>query len=914
MSIVKNSVGVTNDMTVTKLPKDTKLYLLPIPSGHPLGDYTTMYYLTCTSSWFRLGFYPRAGETVIIKALIPTNASGTIYGIEGSSGRCIKAENGNLNWYNGSTVVLTRELDGKIHNFGYEGYDDSGTLKCRPYYDKEVLTTIEGSTSSDTSNKAVIGASCAATPANIVSSMTLYEIVASSYPSSSDTTQYDFHYYAALNASSVACLMETRHDLTGVTHTGTSVEAGNFPLMGYGVQLNDLKAITGSGYKDVISILTEDGGLDTETGFDTVGSGVGTADAPSALVQDDDKRLFAFSLKSMPRPSGWTYSEHDPAVSSHHADGYVSGELHDGRTPKWSIWQDSVAFGFYPLLPTGASEYKLHFNILKRPDTSTRSGGGTIRLLDDFRLESFHGYNTNSDTNHPPVLDFSDTQLTLYVHNGAITKCFAEDVMAGNPGSVWGTGSVTKDNDCIFTLNETVGGAVHSRIGNLAPWNFTYTDMCNVGWFPIGYKVVCSFLQSLTDYLVSPVHKSEVANKYLTGSADAEVQTLYRATGFDDSLQLGEHRWYLLDWLEGHNNQTTLYATLSMIADDNKDIDCSEFIPRKAVQVVASHDVSMQSGSTNYRMVLNAQASIGIVAGTSRSGDWSTDPASEHVPTKKDYGSGGVETVMWLPFIKCNSSGPVVETYAEAYTHDYIGVIELFYVKSDTYRYASVIKTNINRNEFQTSYIAGYNEWKAIGDTYRYAYWKDGVKTKIPLHSGTNDDLYSSVRFMVATGRELGLQDGSYFNIPDDSTAVVSIYEKATAPTFWKLKGAVWDSSHHTPVFQNIDGYYYQFEKPWDTNYGTSLGRGKLGFLVFTYDSTTHTYTKVDEVGTCYIHIWKNGTYYGYQTLTDEDYAIGHIYGLNGAYFTDLYAVDLTMSNLTNADVIEIQLKATTSI
>lgn len=487
MSIIKNRVGSSTDVTIMKLEKGVALASPPLPSGHPLLGYTAKLYLQLKAYSFQLGFYPRAGETVIIRAALDPGATGVIYGIEGSSGRCIKAENGYIRWYNGDTVVLEKAIDGEVHNFGYQGYDDEGTLKCRPYYDKENMSSIAGSTAQSTTVKAYVCAGTASTPSNVLTSsgswaIRIYEIAASSYPDSTDTSQYHFHYYAAINPSSVACLMETRHDLVGVVGSGTTKSVTDFASVGYGIQLHDLKWITGSGYNDLMAIITEDGGLAASEadGVDHIRNSGMTIVRDFAIRLADGRDVNVSN--PMPVPSGFTITRPNNAykgdfdyrhyIGSGSVDDpnnysgflpYVKGDLIYGRKPNWPIWADGITWGKYVegrrVMKADVNMfyqnlYFLRFNIFKD------FKGVTISDL----LERWHGLNTGAV--HAPSAQVL-AGVTIDFHNRVTCKCDFSTALTGMSG----TRAVAADDKAIFKYSFGSENLASVKVGNLAPWN-----------------------------------------------------------------------------------------------------------------------------------------------------------------------------------------------------------------------------------------------------------------------------------------------------------------------------------------------------------------------------------------------------------------------------------------------------------
>jgi hypothetical protein len=622
MSIVKNypasdsTYGSNTSVTIIKLRSDAALASPPLPDKypdgtsytHPLVGFLTKYYLDLTSYWFRLDFYPRAGESIIIKASLASGASGIVYGLAGNSGRYIKAEDGNLNWYNGTTIVLSKPIDGKVHCFGYTGYDDEGTLKCRPFYDGEDMSQVAGSAVGGDTSKAVIGGSTAATPSNILSGMRLYEIAASSYPSATDTSQYDFHYYAALHKTSPnnPCLMETRYSLTGITGTGTSVSAGNFPSVGYGVQLHDIKHIANSGYNDLVAILCDDDGIDGRLGWKNT-----TAKSPCVLSKSGEtNRNFAINLGSsqnhIPIPSGWTLTP--PSSGS-----FAKGELISGRKLKWDMWMDDVKFGKYAEGELNTIRYA-KFNLFKE---------NTGESFTHFNLERFDGYNTGKS--HLPAITWNGNVKMEY-HNSLPCKLTNDGILMGHFKS---------DEECIFAMHRGLTGDMGIvKLGNLPLWNYTISEqntaiteqtglekLQSIGGgvlfkiYDYGTQSGWHFFGSAlkTSYDTGDTYESGGVTlpKILSSDSSADTVALFRDNGFScdgffRDTSVSDYMRVKLNERGYYDIKADLILTMSLdIEPSTRDIiDCSNLVApiQGALEGVFDSNVSIGRLNDNTRM------------------------------------------------------------------------------------------------------------------------------------------------------------------------------------------------------------------------------------------------------------------------------------------------------------------------
>ena len=622
MSIVKNDTSSSTAMTIMKLEKvvnnQGKLASPPLPSGHPLIGFATKYYLELNNYSFQLDFYSRAGETVIIRAMIDPDAEGFIYGFyDGNSVRYIRAYDGKLQWFeknnssgDATTPILEREIDGKIHNFGYQGYDDNGTLKCKPYYDKENIT-VGASTVSYTTAKALLfkqnGQSNVLHSTNTWA-IRLYEVAACSFPDSADTAQYQFHYYAAMSNDStpVKCLMETRHELTKVTATaGSSVtgvtnrqEIGDFPSKGYGVQLHDLKDITGSGFNDLLAILCEDDGVDGAAGWVGVSGKTNSAEAAYKLTKSGESdREFGIYLGSssshMPIPSGWSI----PSARS-----YDIGELIKGRKLKWNIWCDSLKWGKYGTGNTGQLT-TMKFNIFRNNDATINT---------NFNLERFHGWNTGSS--HAPHMHL-DGEIRMEYHNGYNCTLTVDNRICGymNSGYEYNGG----DENFVFPFTQEAGGLGTVKLGNLPLWNYseaeqeTQSDLSKL-WAigggiqlkiedvstQVGWRIFGTMMKTVYDVVPPDTFDADNQTWPMPFSSDSSAETLamFRDNGFDCSSML---RGEAIEQMRDNHSERcvrNLRATLMLSNTssespyDSQMIDCSRLVPNQDGQVQGIFD------------------------------------------------------------------------------------------------------------------------------------------------------------------------------------------------------------------------------------------------------------------------------------------------------------------------------------
>lgn len=512
MSIVKNypasdsTYGNDTTMTVMRFEKDVPLASSPLPDKkpdgtaytHPLVGFTAKYYLEVNNYIFGLGWYAKAGETVVIRAQVDPAAQGVIYGIySGNNRRYVCAEEGYLRWYEGTTKVLERAIDGKMHEFGYIGYSDEGTLRSKPYYDNEFISVV-GSTLSFTESRLALlqkyGDSYGLNAPGKTWAIRIYEVMASVYPTANATEQVVFDYYASTNASSLPWLMETRYDLMGSQGlSGSSIQGvtnhltvGNFPDKGYGISLHDLKWFTGSGYSSLMAIVCSDGSLASDD-----------ADPADLIFDGESYHKMAFRMAGgqgttvsdpeINMPETWQINRVAKA-SGAYMGNYEFGELIYGRSPGWPVWADGLKVGKYVrkrAINTGY-RYEMVYNFRKNhrgklftgmkngawSDTGDDNPNNADRTELLFR---FDGVGNEPEYKvHAPHFIINGAMNYEY-HNRVMGRCSLEEVAFGCNND--GTSFVQPANRCAFFYHTPVSTFAGVQVGNLAPWDLTYNEI-----------------------------------------------------------------------------------------------------------------------------------------------------------------------------------------------------------------------------------------------------------------------------------------------------------------------------------------------------------------------------------------------------------------------------------------------------
>lgn len=787
MPIFKNNGDLYNTaVTIKRMPKD-----VAVTRGND--TFYFRYYRQMNNRYVRMRWYHALGESVFIRCQIEENAEGYIYG-NTSGANIFVYKNGSthkIQWRNGTTPLLSIDCDDKRHDIGFVGVipdlSSFAGRKMYPFCDGVTYDTIEITTTVSPYYARVGGVIDGTTNSACIHSsgswaIRIYEVYAYSFMFDDLKALYTFDMYPAnYNASATDGTMVDIRDsqdigttVNGSAAGGTSTSSTeNFPQEGYGVQLHDIKFITNSGYNNIIPILAEDKGLDTDAGFTEDGTAAGQADYPASLTQSSDVRKFAISVKDLPRPSGWTYAEFTPSISG--GFNYDAGELHHGRTPKWSIWNDAIDFGF--LVDANG---RMRFNMLKRMVTSGQDAGSPafckVKTI-GAPLQYFDNYNTDVNCFHAPFIRFDNDTLKVNIHNGAMVRTENEDINGGSLTASTIFGHPARDNEVVYVLNETLGGKVSYRLGNLAPWNRSYDDMSLIGWTPKGVKLSLTLTEQGSDVFVETKEHKETSAPFLTSGASDAVKNEYRRDGWSEDLvptSDPERKWRLLDYIMNYteSNPMPLWAKMSMVVGAsaiNNLVDCSYLVAPKKCSLYPAFDMKIDGTSgvsqrdenwnsdsqewregwinadaPNYRAILKPEGNLNIcnVYGCNFTTNYLNENYSPLMQTRFDYnrGAGGalqIFTTLSMPIIGCttNSSGAI--TALDSAATDYMGVVELFYYANNNYNYAATVKQSITKTALEASAGSDLSKWygQFTASTWAgnalnrpYALWKNGQR------------------------------------------------------------------------------------------------------------------------------------------------------------------------------------------
>lgn len=795
MSVVKNTVGSDTAMTIVRLQKNVALASPPLPSGHPLIGVIPKYYVqlnNCAVGQYRLydtNIWTHAsGDTVVIKCEMDASADGCIYGgiaqtQAHESFHIKKTSYGTIEWDIDGTTVGTATWSEGIHLIGWLGVDDNGTKKVQPWYDGAVVPGSTASTLPRTFNVMIGGlwydfnttpVACIQSPGSWA--IRIYEVVA-------NNSNGSWHLYAGLiNGNPI--MFETRNKSISTAPTSTpphrqipitqgesefpsSVSAVDFPDAGYGVQLHDLKILTGSGYNDLLAIVAEDGGIDGEAGWTSL-----VALAPYKLTKASDLSQYPFAFwlggsgqsGAAPIPNGYTRPSGSTEV----------GLLQMGRKPKWSIWNDSMKIGFYVSWNAIAQNYKLNYNIFKRINVASGQGGQVITGGVDLR--DFENY--NSAENHPPYIQYSSSILNCYIHNGEFVQCLENDAYAG--------GNTLQDDCRVFKYNNTVGQPFRYRIGNLAPWNYTDDELANYGLYSvIGVKFSVHDLNSGTEYFKSDTYNNlgyRLSKNNFSVPARAAVANILRNTGVSTNFTVNEtNKWGLLPRLYDASSsgyQLSLVGELYLKVGDpgsngsNLDVS-SVFKHQRTFSLQAVFNNKLNVSSSNFRTCLDTSyladdttqtINPGYISGNLQVGvvhKYNADTTKPMIYNETSY------SCLYLPVMRCGKytyhsqahpndtwegiyeymdifgtryDTPDTFTVSSANMIDYLCFVEVFtsYNETEIRHYCTFIRSMNGMKEFKK-----YCDYGSLSAYSRISGWPSGGRNALLIQSWGTTNVYA---------------------------------------------------------------------------------------------------------------------------------------------------------------------------
>ena len=562
--------------------------------------YTIYSYIHLVNSGILMTKSCRYDGTMVVRATIPTGASGYLCGRHctgnSTNNMYIKVANGTVTWNMKGTDIATHTLEEGMHDYGFVG--------GYAVYDNQRL---------DSQSTAPSGIAYA--PAMVFGGAVVYETASSpsySYMSEVYIHRVDFDSYLTLNPSSSETPDLCRFYPTGsarmydalkLVYQSVSVSngsGGSSDITGatnvtYGVQLDDLKYIFGSRYRDLMAVVCEDGGEDSRSGQDP-----NDVDSPYQITYDGTTHNFAFALPNTKYPGGTTPTE--SGVDKR-------GRLMCGRTPKWDIWQDSVAHGFYikeEEVSPNVWKFTLEFNIFKL-------GNGTDTPI---RLEWFDGYNEDPENSHPPKLTFTKvgetsetTTMNIEYHNGENYICSDDNSIYLHEDS-----NGVKDHLSLFIASRAADLAYNVKLGNAIPWNLTTQEITNTSrkqdYAIIGGGVTISAYGVVYGRSNSRESTYMCADSPASAADRTALMNKYRYNGFGNQIVFNYLAPSLLEQFRSHSTipaeaQVVLFSNVSQYSGTDI-IEMPELIGKKTLTMTRTIDpaIGYHSSITNRRNLL----------------------------------------------------------------------------------------------------------------------------------------------------------------------------------------------------------------------------------------------------------------------------------------------------------------------
>lgn len=642
MSIKKNNTSRT-DHTVSIV----RFGLIPGTSFY------ARKYARLTNKYFQLLQYVSNGadyhDTVMILADIPQSAEGYFYGTRDTGGTnwevSIQKSGSVITWKIGS-ITASHAWESGAHTYGF--------VDGKPLYDGQWLSTSASTTVIPSRMYAFVGARNnmgGLTTADVITSIDIYQVLLSAHQTTSSATNTLMTYYPVTDGQSgtVAMLFETRtlndnetlDSIAGPTRQGVTPSSTPGEQVTYGVQLEDLRYITGSGYHDLMAVMADDGGLqnwatgdaayisDEDWGItpdpaDKLSNGTSAFESAFRLADGTGKAITSGTV--IPIPSGYSLSRvqteggHNKAYHDTNVPSYEKGDLIFGHKPKWSLWVDGLNLGRYikKYIPTGMSVelYFLKYNIFR-----TVTGESKLDTFHDL-LGQWEGYSNSESRQHAPSFNI-DSEIQMHYHNSVAATCDNTSVLLGGTP---GISLSNVENLCVFRYSRSAGGLGHAILGNLPLWDMAATAQ------PTNYGITGGVLELryLDDSgwrtIASMVSITDDAEP-LSADSSAAMKQKYRVDGFDCSAVFSKelsdtvYRWFgQNDW-----DPLSLSVSLGLLRTRNQYPTETEVIrtdcvlPAKPSSAIGSKDPCVSASASGYtkdRLILGEPGGKVVINGT----------------------------------------------------------------------------------------------------------------------------------------------------------------------------------------------------------------------------------------------------------------------------------------------------------
>lgn len=797
-------------------------------------EYTIKEFIHLVNAGFELTYSTPFNGVVLIRAKIPTGASGYLMGKRrgdsdsNESNMFIKVENNVVTW-NIKGVSYTHALEEGIHDYGFVG-------GYAVYDNKKVLSTQTPASGVGYLPALVIGGcmhytnSASDGSKTYMSDVYIYRVDIDCYGTSSPTsttTPILSRYYPTSATQMRDALKLGITPISRAVGTNGSSDITGATDVTYGVQLDDLKYIFGSKYRDLLAIICEDGGVDVRSGQDD-------PDDPYQIVYNTTTHNFAFDLRHTDYPGGTTTG----------SESEDRGALKLGRKPLWDIWQDSVAHGFYIRIVNNA--LKLVYNIFRKANGS----------ITDVKLEWFDGYDTDPDKTHAPKIVFGSGVTEAYIeyHNGQNFRCSEADLCVP-----YDSGGGRIDDKCLFYAKNVADLDYHVILGNAIPWNVNQADLGDttrgVYYYVIGGGVALTLFGdtfAITDSIEYDSNNNPVmmcADQPSDATLHAQLKNKYQKNGFTGSLVLEYLAPAVRTELVSHNNQTPVEAEAVLYCFHNNTrttVSLQDLLKKTALTLRGAFNTKIGDSQsiTNRRQIVSEDLT--------KSG--STTKYLAHLITSNNGGydahhessNASDPEIMIAAFQECNSGGTaLLEVTSDLYALIAIDIAD----ESDTTLCAEHHECMVNvitglAFSGAYAYSAGTRghavEDFARGHIYNATQW---YKNKTQVGGTTYQSQYSC--YAAASPRDLGLNQDVFNSTDLDNMNIrFSIFRADNNPFLAKFEGE-WIGKASTMALKSTNGtYYYVCRTPGQR--GVTTTKQICDMLARKYSKSGTTWTPIE--------------------------------------------------------------------
>lgn len=661
MSIIKNSNSTTNTYVTARSFHDITLGTAVDRTGQL---WTLLRYIRFMSTSSAPAYYLPLNsplysqDTIQILARIPSSANGYFFG----AGTMTISKSGNtVTWTSGSNTATVTVTDwDNFHIFGF--------VEGKPMLDLNVLASWTVTDGLVASAGAWYGA-CSGQTDNITQIDIQRINIYGKSSTSASAQRMQKAYYPMIRLDSISSLgfFEARRRRTGVNATGLedttnfhtssssyaySVKDEQPDTVTYGVQLDDLHVMFGNGYHELIPTVCADGGIDEGRGWD------GESASDPFVVSG---KSFAFNLKGI------------PLAGTPISGTGVTGELMTGRKPMWSIWNDMIKFGFHVENRNG-TDYIL-FNVCKDYKGEWHKPAYDTSNVPKIPLELFDGYDNDGKKIHAPSLSLPQgmDNMTVEYHNGFPVICTI-DMEHCLVGPTREFSSDTTYKKMVFKMNSGVAAMVKAAIGNLAPWNYTRTQLGESNYSVYGMAV--TIMNNNDQFPLLDVMETE--SQSLSSESSDAVKLKYRTEHEvgDASLQEDAKLWLFNELKNGAT--LTLPAILRLVKtlasgiQPATFIDTSNLLNPKECKITGAIDPHpSKTSDSHWRTIIDDQIRREYtthvpVGDVTRTMNWTDvhigimgtvlDNVSNDIYTKTVFGSNVSDTTnkyIAIPFLPC---------------------------------------------------------------------------------------------------------------------------------------------------------------------------------------------------------------------------------------------------------------------